>query len=259
MAMPAQPMFSCCRMAALSDSSSLTRSSRAIPRLSGLLLALTAATATPSAWAQSEALKRCPSIADATARLACYDAVMPPVAVNAAAPKATTVTPTAPAAAPVVATATTTTSTATAATAAGAAATTAPVLAAAPTPTRPSAPAAASAATSVPAPAPAPAPAPVVVTATPPAPAPAPDRFGLPERARNEPASIDSSVSADFVGWDPNTRIRLSNGQVWQVIDGSSGTLAPGQRKVTVTRGALGSFFLEFEGLNKSPRVRRVE
>lgn len=243
MAMPAQPMFSCCRMAALSDSSSLTRSSRAIPRLSGLLLALTAATATPSAWAQSEALKRCPSIADATARLACYDAVMPPVAVNAAAPKATTVTPTAPAPAPVVATA------------AVAGATTAPVLATAPTPTRPPAPAAASAATSVPAPAPAPAP--VVVTATPPA--PAPDRFGLPERARNEPASIDSSVSADFVGWDPNTRIRLSNGQVWQVIDGSSGTLAPGQRKVTVTRGALGSFFLEFEGLNKSPRVRRVE
>lgn len=245
MAMPAQPMFSCCRMAALSDSSSLTRSSRAIPRLSGLLLALTAATATPSAWAQSEALKRCPSIADATARLACYDAVMPPVAVNAAAAKATTVTPTAPA--PVVATE------------AVAGATTAPVLVTAPTPTRPPAPAAASAATSVTAPAPAPAPAPVVVTATPPAPAPAPDRFGLPERARNEPASIDSSVSADFVGWDPNTRIRLSNGQVWQVIDGSSGTLAPGQRKVTVTRGALGSFFLEFEGLNKSPRVRRVE
>lgn len=71
--------------------------------------------------------------------------------------------------------------------------------------------------------------------------------------------SIESSVSNDFYGWDPNTRIRLNNGQVWQVIDGSTGTVNADNRRVKVTRGALGSFFLEFEGMNKAPRVRRVE
>ena len=32
-----------------------------------------------------------------------------------------------------------------------------------------------------------------------------------------------------------------------------------GSRKVKVRRGALGSYFLDFEGLTKSPRVRRLQ
>ena len=76
-----------------------------------------------------------------------------------------------------------------------------------------------------------------------PAAASAVERFGLMEGAREFDAqSIQSRVSADFFGWEPNERIRLDNGQIWQVVDGSSGSVGPGSRKVTVRRGALGSF-----------------
>jgi len=85
------------------------------------------------------------------------------------------------------------------------------------------------------------------------------ERFGLVARPPAEDLqSITSSVNADFFGWGPNERIRLDNGQVWEVIDGSTGSVGPANRKVTIRRGALGSFFLEFEGLNSSPRVRRI-
>jgi len=109
----------------------------------------------------------------------------------------------------------------------------------------------------------------VVPAAAPPAPpampaataaVPAPAAFGLPDKARAaEPEAIEAQVAAGFSGWGPNERIRLDNGQVWLVTDGSTGDVRPGQRKVKVRRGALGSYFLEFEGLNRSPRVRRVE
>lgn len=89
------------------------------------------------------------------------------------------------------------------------------------------------------------------------APKPA-DSFGLP-RPASEPEEVRSAVGAGFDGWGPNRHIRLDNGQVWQIIDGSSVVLPPGARKVAVKRGALGSFYLDFEGLKTSPRVRRVE
>jgi hypothetical protein len=55
------------------------------------------------------------------------------------------------------------------------------------------------------------------------------------------------------------TRIRLDNGQVWEVIDGIGAAVGPDQREVTVRRGAMGSFFLDFAGTNHSARVRRVQ
>ena len=85
-------------------------------------------------------------------------------------------------------------------------------------------------------------------------------QFGLPQKPKpTEVEAIESSVAADFQGWGPNDRIRLLNGQVWEVVDSSSGTITPEQRKVKVRRGVFGSFFLDFEGLTKSPKVRRVQ
>ena len=146
--------------------------------------------------AQSEALAlalaiaRCPQIADARARLACYDAVQPPVgaaAATAAAQETARAAPATTAAADYVA------------------------------------------------------------------------RFGLVAKASDaEPPAIESAVGRDFYGWGPNERISLQNGQVWVVIDGSSGSLSKGATKVRVRRGALGSFFIDFEGLTKAPRVQRV-
>jgi hypothetical protein len=86
------------------------------------------------------------------------------------------------------------------------------------------------------------------------------DGFGLASSARNaELAFIESAVNPDFDGWAPNQRISLQNGQVWVVVDGSSGSLRRPGGKVTVRRGLLGSFFMDFEGLTRAPRVNRVQ
>jgi hypothetical protein len=85
--------------------------------------------------------------------------------------------------------------------------------------------------------------------------------FGLEaaKRQEAEPASIESTIEGRFDGWDPGAQIRLANGQVWRVVDGSSAVL-PGMKnpKVKVVRNLLGTMFLEIEGTNNSPKVRRV-
>jgi hypothetical protein len=160
------------------------------------------------AFGQDDSLLRCRAVADASARLACYDALADRQKAAAASPAA----PVAPVAA------------------AGAKPGTAPAVAVAA----------------------APAPVPAARTAE--------AAFGLPEPKRpGAVESVTSSVGPNFSGWGPNSRIRLANGQVWQVVDGTSVALPEGARKVSVKRGALSSFYLDIEGLNTSPRVRRVE
>jgi hypothetical protein len=88
-------------------------------------------------------------------------------------------------------------------------------------------------------------------------------RFGLqqpkPQPREVEPQSIDSTIEGDFDGWEPGAQIRLANGQVWRVVDGSSAALSPMKNpKVRVRRGLLGTLFLEIEGTNNSPKVSRV-
>jgi hypothetical protein len=127
-----------------------------------------------------------------------------------------------------------------------------PVQSAAPLRTAPAAaagpaPAAAPAAVTPPA-------APAAAVATAPA---AAQRFG--QESRDEPQSITSQIAGVFEGWGPNTRIKLANGQVWQVTDGSEGLYHLQSPKVTVRRALLGGFQLEIEGAKRSPRVRRVE
>ncbi|MCV2351370.1 hypothetical protein [Paucibacter sp. Y2R2-4] len=85
-------------------------------------------------------------------------------------------------------------------------------------------------------------------------------KFGLPTKdASSDLTTLQSAVGAGFDGWLPNQRIRLDNGQVWQVVDGSTVSIRSGARKVTIRRGMLGAFYLEVDGLNTSPRVRRIE
>lgn len=167
------------------------------------LLALLLAVVAFQAPAQVAGLQRCPSIEDPAARLACYDALLPPTTPSPR--SAGTQKALAPAVAPVAATA-----------------------------------------------------------ATPPAPAakqPETDAaFGLPERSRAaDVQAIESSTGPGFVEWGPNERIRLENGQVWQVTDGSRGTLRRVPSKVTVTKGLLGAYFMVFEGMNRAPKVQRIE
>lgn len=87
------------------------------------------------------------------------------------------------------------------------------------------------------------------------------ERFGLENQVREAPlATIESRIAGRFEGWGPNSRIRLENGQAWQIADDSSRMfLQFDNPRVVIRRGALGSFFLDIEGDNRSPRVRRVQ
>lgn len=85
-------------------------------------------------------------------------------------------------------------------------------------------------------------------------------RFGFEQRPQpDELASVQSHIPGRFQGWQPMSLIKLANGQVWQISDGSSRFAWVESPRVTVTRGAIGSFFLEIEGVNPAPRVRRVQ
>jgi hypothetical protein len=89
---------------------------------------------------------------------------------------------------------------------------------------------------------------------------PTPEQFGLQPKANpNEINSIESTFAGKFEGWGPGSRISLANGQVWQVADDSSAFCNCDNKKVLIRRGALGAFYLEIEGTNRSPKVRRLK
>ena len=103
--------------------------------------------------------------------------------------------------------------------------------------------------------------------AAPAAPALSPQQsFGLPPApmdVRNAPQKIESiasTVVGNFEGWGPSTRFKLANGQTWRIVDGSEAVLPrTSNQKVKITRNFIGTLFLQVEGSNNSPKVRRVE
>lgn len=84
--------------------------------------------------------------------------------------------------------------------------------------------------------------------------------FGLEQKQPEEPArSIESTIVGQVSGWGPATLFTLANGQAWKVADGSSADLAPMTNPpVKIVRNMFGTMFLEIEGTNASPKVRRV-
>lgn len=98
-------------------------------------------------------------------------------------------------------------------------------------------------------------------TTTAPQPAASPEAgFGLPQRrGADAPDTIRSAVAAGFKGWGAGSRIALENGQVWKVVDGSSGVVGRNIRQVTVKRGFMGAYYLHFDGMNKGAKVERVQ
>jgi hypothetical protein len=86
--------------------------------------------------------------------------------------------------------------------------------------------------------------------------------FGIEavKQVEEQPKSIESTIVGDFDGWDPNARIKLANGQVWRVVDGSNAVLPRMTNpKVRIVRNVFGTLFLEVEGSNNSAKVRRVQ
>lgn len=82
--------------------------------------------------------------------------------------------------------------------------------------------------------------------------------FGLPEK---KPAldAIQSTIPGSFDGWGPNQQITLANGQVWRVIDDSTGVVYGTNLKVSIERSAFGTTFMVIDGTKKSPKVKRVK
>ena len=104
---------------------------------------------------------------------------------------------------------------------------------------------------------------PAVAAAAAAAPARTPEQnFGLEAVKQREaqPASIRSTVVGDFDGWGPGSQIRLANGQVWRIIDGSDAVLPRTKdAAVTIERNVFGTLFLKVDGGNSLAKVRRVQ
>ena len=82
-------------------------------------------------------------------------------------------------------------------------------------------------------------------------------RFGLAEKRVGLDA-INSSIPGKFDGWSPNDQITLANGQVWRVVDDSTGVVYGTDLKVTVERSAFGATTMVIQGSTKAPRVKRI-
>lgn len=95
----------------------------------------------------------------------------------------------------------------------------------------------------------------------------APSRLDMEQMFGREPAvlnaqrldAIETTIDGDFDGWVPGQRIRLANGQVWKVVDGSDDIMELHNPKVTVKRGLFGAIFLDIEGAHRNPKVTRVK
>ena len=92
------------------------------------------------------------------------------------------------------------------------------------------------------------------------------EAFGLgpamtaPAKRKEEAKSVTSTIEGRFDGWGPGAQIKLANGQVWRVVDGSEVALpAASNPKVSIERGMLGAFYLQVEGSNNTARVSRVK
>lgn len=112
-------------------------------------------------------------------------------------------------------------------------------------------------------PMPSPAAPPLAMKAEAPAPAPAPapaadPRFGLDKPAA-QPEAVTTTYPGTFSGWAPRQRLKLANGQVWQVADDTDGVYDLRDPKVTIRRTLFGSYVMEIEGAKRTLRVRRVE
>lgn len=83
--------------------------------------------------------------------------------------------------------------------------------------------------------------------------------FGQPPKPGAADLEVmESRIAGRFEGWRPGQRFTLTNGQVWQIVDDSSGFGDSQEPVVRIRRAALGSFMMEVDGVTRSPRVKRL-
>jgi len=87
--------------------------------------------------------------------------------------------------------------------------------------------------------------------------------FGAESIERDTVESIEARLAGDFTGWTGKTVFALDNGQVWRQTRNYIQPYSPrkpiSQPKVTITRGALGSYNMRIEGVRKTVQVKRVK
>jgi hypothetical protein len=83
--------------------------------------------------------------------------------------------------------------------------------------------------------------------------------FGLAARQDARLDAIESHIPGSFDGWEADQKITLANGQVWKVVDDSSGVVMGNNLKAKIARGAMGAMYLEIDGSRKAPKVKRVK
>lgn len=84
--------------------------------------------------------------------------------------------------------------------------------------------------------------------------------FGRPPKPdASDLDEVASRIPGRFEGWGPRQRFTLANGQTWEISDDSSAFANVQNPAVKIRRGALGSYFMDIDGVRKAPRVKRVD
>ena len=91
-------------------------------------------------------------------------------------------------------------------------------------------------------------------------PAPSEADFGKPPAPRVEPDSIRARIVGATRELKPGVILKLDNGQVWKVSTetGSSYRGIPDDAEVVITKGWLGSYWMEVIAIKRQFKVRRV-
>ena len=82
---------------------------------------------------------------------------------------------------------------------------------------------------------------------------PSADRREVPREA------ITARIDGPFSGWRAGSDIRLANGQVWRIIDGSLYTERVDAPAVRIEPGLLGAWYLKVDGQTNRAKVRRIK
>ena len=73
-------------------------------------------------------------------------------------------------------------------------------------------------------------------------------------------SAVESRLTGVFTGWEPRGVFALENGQRWREANGSTYVSPPlPAPKVRITPGALGTFWMEIEGVRVRVKVVRLE
>jgi len=69
---------------------------------------------------------------------------------------------------------------------------------------------------------------------------------------------LTSVAQGTFSRWERGQKVRLANGQVWEITN-STGVYYPvSDPKVTIKKGLFSAFYLHVDGISKSLKVRRI-